>query len=111
MTFSPLYYQFIHSRAWLWIRKRALHRAGYKCERCRSHEHLHVHHKTYARFGGNELPEDLMVLCVDCHTVQHGRERDPADPRRTPRPVSMILADLAGLPATIEARHDTESAA
>jgi 5-methylcytosine-specific restriction endonuclease McrA len=31
---------------------------------------LHVHHKTYARFR-KELPEDLEVLCADCHMKKH----------------------------------------
>lgn len=32
---------------------------------------LHVHHKTYARFGGKELLEDLETLCADCHGKEH----------------------------------------
>jgi hypothetical protein len=31
---------------------------------------LNVHHRTYER-RGYELPEDLTVLCVACHTAVH----------------------------------------
>lgn len=63
-------------------------RAGGQCEaflfglvRCCERGTQH-HHKTYARFGGQELPEDIIVLCADCHaevetrdhpTRRHGR--------------------------------------
>ena len=32
---------------------------------------LHVHHLTYER-RGEELPEDLVVLCKSCHAKVHG---------------------------------------
>jgi len=34
---------------------------------------LHAHHLTYDRWGGDELPEDLLCLCPDCHNKRHGR--------------------------------------
>jgi 5-methylcytosine-specific restriction endonuclease McrA len=33
---------------------------------------LELHHLTYDRAYGNELPEDLMALCRDCHAGKHG---------------------------------------
>lgn len=75
---------FYASAAWKKLRKAALERAGHCCEysfvdaasghtfRCYTtpeHERLHVHHKTYLRFGGDELPEDLMVLCGEHHAL------------------------------------------
>ena len=32
---------------------------------------LEVHHLSYANLG-RELPEDLIVLCPQCHAAQHG---------------------------------------
>lgn len=40
---------------------------GYIKERCTATEGLEHHHKTYARFGGRELPEDIDVLCKVHH--------------------------------------------
>lgn len=42
----------------------------YKCAASRAKDYrLTHHHKTYARFGGKELPEDIIVLC-DTHNEQ-----------------------------------------
>lgn len=67
----------------VWAKKRvaALARAGHRCEyltkvevngrlfeyRCMQKDHLQVHHKTNIRFGGDEIPEDLQVLCAPHH--------------------------------------------
>ena len=81
---------FLASAAWKKIRAAALARAGHRCQqieniavpmpdgtysgynghvstRCPATVGLTVHHKTYARFGGDELPEDLVVLCKAHH--------------------------------------------
>ena len=39
--------------------------------RCSSCLNLDAHHLTYERFG-NELPEDLMILCRTHHIELHG---------------------------------------
>ena len=45
-------------------------RANGHCERCRrACATLEVHHLTYERFGGAELPEDLLALCRSCHDI------------------------------------------
>lgn len=35
--------------------------------RCTMTEGLQHHHRTYARYGGDELPEDVVVLCKPHH--------------------------------------------
>ena len=68
------YAAFLRSALWKAIRRDALTRAGHRCEmrltggeRCPMTERLTVHHMTYRRFGGNELPNDLKVLCAPHH--------------------------------------------
>lgn len=56
------------------LRKIALRRAGYRCERCGERGEFHIHHKTYERFG-HELPSDVEVLCLACHGAQHPHHR------------------------------------
>lgn len=82
------YQAFMRSPEWRAIRKGALERAGRRCEelipnptlggismmRCTATRRLTVHHKTYARFGGMELPSDLQVLCKEHHDALHGHE-------------------------------------
>jgi len=66
------YDRFITSPEWQVIRANAVRRAGKICQACASPFRLQVHHITYKRFGGDELPEDLMVLCEPCHMAHHG---------------------------------------
>ena len=83
------YKSYLSSRVWKEKRQAALLRAGFRCEcrtdhlqlpedilapRCLRTTRLTVHHLTYARFGGKELPEDLQVLCWSCHKKVHANE-------------------------------------
>jgi 5-methylcytosine-specific restriction endonuclease McrA len=77
------YAKYIQSPEWKAIRKEALKRADFRCEmvlhgiRCPATtrtEMLTVHHRTYARFGGAELPEDIQTLCKPCHDRVHALE-------------------------------------
>ena len=56
---------------WRLRRNRVLLRAGNKCELCDSHERLDVHHRTYERYGDEQL-NDLIALCRICHQRHHG---------------------------------------
>ena len=58
------------------VRIAVLERAAEHCECCgrffSSHAPgLELHHLTYDRAYGEELPDDLMALCRDCHQGQH----------------------------------------
>jgi hypothetical protein len=48
------------------VRKKALTRDNGRCQTCFSDEDLELHHRTYDRFGEENL-EDLIMLCKDCH--------------------------------------------
>ena len=67
---SEKYQRYIHSPEWKALRLAVIEERGGKCERCSSASNLHVHHKTYARFG-RERREDLQVLCDICHEKEH----------------------------------------
>jgi len=66
----------LKSTYWVWLKRRALHRSGNRCERCGwdilGPYQSHLHHRTYERFGREEL-EDVELLCVSCHEDEHGR--------------------------------------
>jgi 5-methylcytosine-specific restriction endonuclease McrA len=82
------YRAFMQSPEWKAIRKAALARAGHRCEelipnplpggismlRCPATRRLTVHHRSYARFGGRELPSDLQVLCKEHHDAIHAAQ-------------------------------------
>lgn len=67
-----IYESYIHSSTWRNRRKRALELANYKCEKCGCKENLHVHHLSYEHFG-DELDNELQVLCRECHQRVHGK--------------------------------------
>jgi len=65
------YHRYLRSSHWEQIRTSALQRAGFVCDLCGTTSDLEVHHLTYDNIG-HELPEDLVVLCHDCHRKEHG---------------------------------------
>ena len=68
MRFSPQYLSYLRSPAWASRRRRALTRAGNRCQVCGRTRRLQVHHNTYERLG-HEADHDLTVLCFECHTL------------------------------------------
>jgi hypothetical protein len=65
------YTEYLRTPTWRRKRDGALRNAAYRCERCGDRRHLQVHHKTYDRVGGRELPADLEALCELCHYTHH----------------------------------------
>ena len=88
------YERYISSRAWLASPARLgeLAAAGHRCRLCDRgppEVRLHVHHRTYARFG-RELQRDLTTVCEDCHVAVTGELRarsHAAKPLPPPRDV------------------------
>lgn len=71
MALSAKFYDwYIKSPQWKQRAAAMVVRAGFRCQRCGSPRDLNVHHKTYIRLG-EELPEDLEVLCRRCHRKEH----------------------------------------
>src|SRR5204863_263367 len=70
------YAEYLQTDHWKKQREDALKRAFRRCAVCNSDKSLHVHHRTYERLGC-ELPNDLTVLCDDCHELFHDRLPSP----------------------------------
>lgn len=64
------YSEYLLTEHWIETREKAKIKSNYRCEVCNSQNQLNVHHKTYEN-RGCELPEDLIVLCQDCHKTFH----------------------------------------
>ena len=70
--FAGSYEAYLKTDHWLVMRQRMLLRAGRMCQRCfRTTLHLDVHHRDYRHLGA-EREADLIVLCRECHTAEHG---------------------------------------
>jgi restriction endonuclease Mrr len=78
------YREYLRSPEWRQVRAAALVRAGNACALDSSHtERLEVHHRSYERRGA-ELPNDVIVLCHECHHLHHQVNGRPT--RAAPRP-------------------------
>lgn len=75
------YVEYLSSPHWLDVRRSAMERARRRCQVCNGTRLLQVHHRTYARIG-RELPEDLTVLCDECHGTFHDANHDGWQPIR-----------------------------
>lgn len=64
------YAEYLLTDHWQEQRQAALERANHRCQVCNATITLNVHHRTYER-RGDELPEDLIVLCQGCHQLFH----------------------------------------
>jgi len=68
------YREYLKSKEWSEIRNDIYQIRGKKCECCGSVNDLHVHHLHYKNIFKEE-PEDLVLLCADCHNEEHGYKK------------------------------------
>jgi hypothetical protein len=68
------YREYMCSPEWMSLRDKVLKERGHRCEFCGSAMgRLEIHHVTYVRIG-QELMDDLRVLCRFCHAKEHRRK-------------------------------------
>jgi 5-methylcytosine-specific restriction endonuclease McrA len=53
------------------LRKRVLHRDGWRCQLCGSRTNLEVHHQQFRSHSGQDKEDNLITLCADCHSSIH----------------------------------------
>lgn len=71
-----LHRAYIQSDFWKQFVARVVFWRGHECERCGDRQcPLEGHHLTYARLG-KERPEDIMLVCAECHRALHGAGSD-----------------------------------
>jgi len=70
--FPDRYQQRISSAQWKSLKREIIEQRGNRCERCgQESASLELHHKHY-RSLGSEQPEDVELLCAECHTRADG---------------------------------------
>ena len=62
------YKEYINSKDWQKKSRSAKSIYDNRCRLCNREILLHGHHRTYERLG-NEIPEDITPLCVECHNM------------------------------------------
>lgn len=70
MTRRKKYQLYLRSAKWKSKRKARIFQDSGQCVFCGSRHKLEVHHKTYQRFGNEQL-NDLVTLCEACHKKTH----------------------------------------
>lgn len=73
-TRTEKYERYLRSKEWRELKAYLIERRGLKCEICgkikKDPRQVNIHHITYKRLF-NELPADLLILCIPCHKKQH----------------------------------------
>lgn len=69
-----LYDDYLQTDHWKLVRACALRRGRHRCAVCPRSYSLEVHHAVYTT-RGEELPEDLVVLCQEHHQLFHMHKR------------------------------------
>lgn len=64
------YYKYLKSKEWTDIKIDLYQTRGKKCEVCGSINRIEVHHVHYKNVFKEE-PEDLILLCKNCHKKEH----------------------------------------
>jgi len=76
------YHRYINSPEWRARRKTYFQKHPPICARCKTGEHIHLHHMTYDRLG-EELDVDMVPLCEPCHDQVHKLHRESASQNLT----------------------------
>jgi hypothetical protein len=66
------YKNYLKSKEWALKKEQLFLKRGKVCERCKSTQDIHVHHKHYKTLF-NERLIDLEVLCQRCHFNHHNQ--------------------------------------
>ena len=85
------------------------------CRLCGADADLEVHHRTYARWGQEQL-DDVTVLCRGCHDLFTGAQMRRRDERRRPPPPGRAIVTCErfqprpapALPEPVRTRHIVE---
>ncbi len=68
---SEVWSEYMNSRKWEDLRRKALQRADYKCELCGA-PYKAVHHIRYPKKYREDHVDNLIAVCGKCHAILHG---------------------------------------
>jgi 5-methylcytosine-specific restriction endonuclease McrA len=53
------------------LHRQVLERDGWRCQACGSMCQLEVHHQQFRSRSGDDIEQNLITLCVECHAGVH----------------------------------------
>lgn len=71
MTEYKTYREYLAHPEFLRVVSQCRKRAGGKCERCGNEKPTEPHHFKYCKWGEFDEPENLQMLCRECHEEAH----------------------------------------
>jgi len=93
--FPDRYHQRISSAQWKSLKRKVIEQRGNRCQRCGQESvSLALHHLHY-RSLGNEQPEDVELLCLECHTKADESRAAKGWPKRD-EPEEVLIAGIDG---------------
>lgn len=96
------YHEYIKSEEWRAKADRLKRESGYRCQTCGMSgfaSTLHAHHNTYERLG-NEWPQDIAILCAECHEKLHKAGVKPGRKDKMSREQFMGVLKREGITST-----------
>jgi phage terminase large subunit GpA-like protein len=61
----------LHGEHYRELREGVLRRDGWRCQLCGSVTNLTVHHQQYRSHSGEDVEQNLITLCSECHSAAH----------------------------------------
>ncbi len=53
------------------LHRQVLERDGWRCQFCSSMQQLQVHHLKFRSHSGDDVEQNLITLCAECHEQMH----------------------------------------
>ncbi len=82
------------------LREHVLRRDGWRCQVCGSLSNLEVHHKELRSQCGDDSDQNLITLCVACHSLVHGGQVQTLEQSRT-RSENTLVVRIELLPQSL----------
>jgi 5-methylcytosine-specific restriction endonuclease McrA len=70
-----------HGEPYRELREKVLRRDGWRCQMCGSVTNLTVHHQEYRSHSCDDVEQNLITLCAECHLTTHASASKNMEPR------------------------------
>lgn len=56
------------------LHRQVLERDGWRCQSCGRLQNLQIHHQQFRSHSGEDAEQNLITLCAQCHSQNHGKK-------------------------------------
>jgi 5-methylcytosine-specific restriction endonuclease McrA len=65
----------LDANSYLELHRQVLERDRWRCQACGSMQNLQVHHLKFRSQSGDDMEQNLITLCAECHEQMHRKPR------------------------------------